>query len=77
MTADAFVLAADAVERVGIRDALETLYREEVRAVFRGRIDEHADAMGVNPGERWSCATNGHAGPATRHSARSASTGGW
>lgn len=48
---DAFVLAADAVEKTDIQDELEALYRREARAVFKSRIDHHADGMGVEPGK--------------------------
>jgi predicted metal-dependent hydrolase len=51
VTADAFVLAADTVERAGVRDALAELYRSEARSHFQSRIDHYADEMGVEPGK--------------------------
>lgn len=48
---DAVVLAADAVERDGIKDALEGLYRREARSVFQTRIDDYAEKMDVQPGK--------------------------
>ena len=48
---DAFVLAADDVERTGMQDALEALYRREARSVFESRINHYADEMNVEPGK--------------------------
>ena len=51
VTSDEVILATDAVERRGIQDELEALYRSEARDVFGSRIDHYADEMDVEPGQ--------------------------